>query len=78
MWAGKYTADQASKATTITDSENGKTVTFEIVESTPGTSMKMNIEGYGEAQLKAVTKGDLTQFAEEAEKLLTELSKAAK
>ena len=66
-WYGKYTTGQDGKMT-ITDTESGKTVTYVVAETTPGTSMKMNIEGYGDATLTSVTKSDFAQLAEELAK----------
>ena len=78
VWYGKYTTDASGKTITLTDEESGKTLSYEVTETTPGTSLKINIEGYGEADLKAVTKSDLTQFAQEAEKLIEEIASALK
>ena len=72
VWDGKYSASQDGKIVTITDSETGATVSYEIVESTPGSSMKVNIKGFGDVNLSAVTKADLTKAAEELAKLMSE------
>ena len=72
VWDGKYSASQDGKIVTITDSETGATVSYEIVESTPGSSMKVNIKGFGDANLSAVTKADLTKAAEELAKSMNE------
>lgn len=63
-WTGKYTASEDGKSLTITDQESGKTVTYRVVESKPGTSMKLFIEGYGEVDLTPVTKADVTKLVE--------------
>ena len=68
VWYGKSVADQDGKKITITDDESGKTVTCEITETTPGAEMKINVEGYGEGDLKSVTKGDFAKLAEDLEK----------
>ncbi|MBQ9043483.1 MAG: hypothetical protein IJ111_11815 [Eggerthellaceae bacterium] len=70
-WYGKTAASEDGKIVTITD-DNGATVSYEIVESTPGESMKMSIKAYGEGDLKAVTKADFVKFAEELGKSLSE------
>lgn len=72
VWDGKYSASQDGKIVTITDSETGSTVSYAIVETTPGSSMKMNIKGFGDANLSAVTKADLTKAAEELAKSMNE------
>jgi len=72
VWDGKYSASQDGKIVTITDSETGATVSYEIVETTPGTSMKMNVKGFGDVNLSAVTKADLTKAAEELAKSMSE------
>ena len=64
-WYGKYTVDPDGTTMTLTDTESGKTVTYVVAETTPGTSMKMNIEGYGDATLTSVTKSDFVKLAEE-------------
>ena len=69
LWYGKYATDQSGKKVTITDEESGGTISYDILESTPGTSLKIDIEGYGEVTLKPVTKGDFTKLAEELTKV---------
>ena len=68
VWYGKYSAGQDGKILTITDSDNGKTVTYELAETTPGKAMKMTVKGLGEVDLASVTKGDFTKLAEELAK----------
>ena len=68
-WYGKVSTSEDGKITTITDSETGQAVAFEVVESVPETSMTIAIEGVGEVQLKPVTKADFVSFAEELAKL---------
>lgn len=68
VWYGKFNASEDGKIVTITDNETGKTVTFEVVESTPGTVMKINVRGYGEAKLASVTKADFSKLTEELAK----------
>ncbi len=77
-WYGKTVASQDGKIVTITDDKTGATVSYEIVESTPGDSMKMSIKAFGDGDLKAVTKADLTKFAEDLSKSMTEGEGAAK
>ena len=68
VWYGKFSASEDGKIVTITDNETGKTVTYEVIESTPGTVMKINVKGYGEAKLASVTKADFSQLTEELAK----------
>ncbi len=72
VWDGKYSASQDGKIMTITDSETGSTVSYEVVETTPGTSMKLSIKGFGEVNLAPVTKADLTKLTEELAKSMNE------
>ncbi len=67
MWYGACTTSQDGKTVTITDDESKATVTFTITESTD-TTMKINITGYGEADLTAVTKADLVKLTEDLSK----------
>jgi hypothetical protein len=71
VWYGKSIASQDGKIVTITDDNSGATVSFEVVETTPGTSMKMNIKGLGEGELKSVTKADFDKLADELAKQLS-------
>ena len=72
VWYGKCTASEDGKIVTITDNETGKTITYEVVESTPGSSMKMNVMGHGVVNLSSVTKGDFTKLADELAKAASE------
>lgn len=70
MWYGAATTSQDGKTVTITDDESKATVTFSIAESTD-TTMKINIMGYGEADLTAFTKADLVKLSEDFAKSLS-------
>lgn len=72
VWYGKYTTSKDGKILTITDAETGTTVTYEVVETTPGKSMKMNVKGYGEVNLSSVTKGDFSKLTDELAKIADE------
>ena len=76
VWYGKYTTDQDGKKVTIADEESGGTISYDILDSTPGTSMKIDIEGYGEVELKPVTKGDFTKLVDDLSKLAANVSSA--
>lgn len=74
VWSGKVTVENGKS--TITDGESKKTITFTVVSSDDkGGSQKLNIDGYGEVELKPVTGGDV---ADQAEQFINEMSKEAK
>lgn len=69
VWYGKYTTSQDGKLTTLTDSESGATVAYEVVETTPGSALKLVFSGVGEVDLKPVTKADFMPVVEKLSKL---------
>ena len=69
-WYGKCIVADNGTTVTITDSETGSTITFEIVEANDD-SMKLDILGYGEVELTPVTKADFVNLAEELTKSLS-------
>ena len=70
-WIGAYTVT-GDGMVTITDAETKQNINFTIVDVTPRTSMTLDIEGYGEVQLKSVTEADFTAYAEDIAKTLDE------
>ena len=71
VWSGKATVENGK--TTITDNESKQTISFTVVSGDKnGSSLKLNIDGYGEVELKPVTGGDaanqIGQAVEEASK----------
>ena len=67
-WYGNYNADAQGKVMTLRDDETGQTVAYEVLESTPDTSMKLHIDWYGDVDLKPVTKADFDKYMEELSK----------
>ena len=63
-WSGKVAVENGKSV--ITDNESKKTISFTVVSADDkGSSQKLNIEGYGEVELKPVTGGDLANMAEQ-------------
>lgn len=73
-YAGKVTV--ADGKTTITDEETKQTISFTVVSGdSKSSTMKLNIDGYGEAELKGVTGGEL---ADQVGKLVEQVAKEVK
>lgn len=72
-YAGKVTV--ADGKTTITDEETKQTISFTVVSGdSKSSTMKLNIDGYGEVELKGVTGGELAdQVANLAEQVAKEV-----
>ena len=82
-WVGPYTIAEDGKVT-ITDDATKQEVNFYFTEVNPRTSMKMDIEGTGEVEVKAVTEAELTAAIEEwaktdeGQKYIKKVKKAVK
>lgn len=73
-YAGKVTV--ADGKTTITDEETKQTISFTVVSGdSKSSTMKLNIDGYGEVELKGVTGGEL---ADQVGKLAEQVAKEVK
>lgn len=73
-YAGKVTV--ADGKTTITDEETKQTISFTVVSGdSKSSTMKLNIDGYGEVELKGVTGGEL---ADQVGKLVEQVAKEVK
>ena len=84
VWAGPYTLDETGMVT-IVDEETAQTVTFSVT-AVSDTSCTINIEGYGEVELKPVTVAEFKAYAEkfaaaaeaEGKRLLNQIEESAK
>lgn len=73
-YAGKVTV--ADGKTTITDEETKQTISFTVVSGdSKSSTMKLDIDGYGEVELKGVTGGEL---ADQVGKLVEQVAKEVK
>ena len=72
-WSGKVSVVDGK--TTITDTETKQTVSFTASGDSKSSSIKLNIDGYGEVELKGVTGGEV---GDQIAKAVEQLSKAAK
>ena len=64
LWSGKGVVEDLK--TTITDTESKQTIAFTVLNVADDlSSLKINIEGYGEVELKPVNAGDFAKMAEE-------------
>ena len=72
-WSGKVTV--ADGKNTITDNESKQTVSYTVVSGdSKSSAMKLNIDNYGEVELKSVTGGELgDQFGKFAEQIAKEV-----
>ncbi len=62
-WSGKTTV--ADDKITITDESTNKAVTLTVVEAAAdGNSLKVNVEGYGDINMKPITQGEFNKAAE--------------
>ena len=73
-WSGKATAE--GKKITITDDETKKTISY-TAASEGKDSLKLNIDGYGEVTVKAVTGGDIAQGIEQAAEQVSQSSSSS-
>ena len=73
-WSGK--AAQKDSAVTITDDKSKETVTLTVVDAPADfSSLKVNIDGYGEVDMKPTTQAE---FDKEIEEVATSVTAAAK
>ena len=83
VWLGAYTVT-GDGMVTITDAETKQNINFTIVDVSPRTSMTLDIENYGEVQLKSVTESEFKAYVEEyakspeGQRLMKDLKKAKK
>lgn len=62
-WSGK-TVEEAGKIT-ITDESTNETATLNVIELSPDyTSLKVNVDGYGEVSMKPITQGEFNKAVE--------------
>lgn len=70
-WSGKVSVTDGK--TTITDDETKQTISFTATGDSKSSSIKLNIDGYGEVELKGVTGGEVgDQIAKAVEQLAKE------
>ena len=77
-WYGKYTTDQSANTITLTDSESGKSVTYNVIESNGGNSLTLDVTGYGQVNFKPVTKAEFMAYADELAKLAGDTTSTSK
>lgn len=68
MWVGPATAD--GDKFTITDTGTNETISFTIADVAADGTLTLNIDGYGEVQLKGVTQAEFDAQLQEAIELL--------
>jgi len=76
-WYGKYSTTQDGKVIIISDSETGENLAYEVIETNPGTSTKLAVNGVGEVELSPVTKDEFVKQVEELAKQAEESQASA-